>query len=144
MRRALAVAVAFAALAPAAQARNPITGTLDKPGFTVVAMARDGRVTLSTAKANGDFRIVPPASRVTLHLRTKAGQYGGPVIIAGAGKSLVMGVHHGVDLGAVHVAHGFARVKKAPAKAKQDTSFKARARSPTRRRPPRRAPRATR
>lgn len=64
-------------------ARNqPITGKLSKPGYTVIVLARNGTAN-SVRAGSGQFRLRPPAKKVTLHLRAPDGTYAGPVVVAG-------------------------------------------------------------
>jgi hypothetical protein len=74
-------AVAFLALvAPAAAAVRfaPISGSLSKPGYTVIALAANGKAT-SVRANHGGFSLRPPADRVTLQLRAPNGIYAGPM-----------------------------------------------------------------
>lgn len=99
------------AAAPAAAKLKPITGKLSKPGYTVIALGYDGSA-VSSAKRS--FRIVPPASKVTLQLRDARGHYAGPVVVGGKGSTVVVGVRAGARLGTIRVLNGYAtaRVKK--------------------------------
>src|SRR5215210_2377145 len=75
---ALLALTAMCAAGDARAAQPPITGKLDRSGLVVLAVAPDGRV--STARTRrGRFSIVPPAARVTLHLRSPDGGYAGPI-----------------------------------------------------------------
>jgi hypothetical protein len=62
--------------------KQPITGKLNKPGYTVIALARNGRAKTVRARS-GAFELRPPAKKVTLHLRASDGTYAGPVVVAG-------------------------------------------------------------
>jgi hypothetical protein len=78
----LAACVAVVAgSAPASAAPKPITGKLSKPGYTVVGLAADGTASVVEA-GSGRFRLRPPATHVTLHLRAPDGEYAGPVVLA--------------------------------------------------------------
>ena len=68
--------------ASAATKRQLITGKLSKPGYTVIALARNGRARVKRAP-KGTFKLRPPADQVTLHLRASDGTYAGPVVVAG-------------------------------------------------------------
>ena len=135
MRRPHSLALAtFAALltiasAPVAAnaAAGPITGKLDVGGLTVVAVAPDGTTTSATANAAGRFSVASPGATATLHLRTKTGEYGGPIMIKRlSAVSGAMGVTAGTALGAIDVRVGWAMVKKAPAARRVNRSTPAR------------------
>ena len=68
--------------ASAATKKQLITGKLSKPGYTVIALAGNGRARVKRAP-NGAFKLRPPADQVTLHLRASDGTYAGPIIVAG-------------------------------------------------------------
>jgi hypothetical protein len=82
-----ACAVGFVALAlggpslAGAAALKPITGRLDKPGYTVIALAANGQAG-SVIAQGGSFSVVPPAATVTLQLRAPDGIYAGPIVLA--------------------------------------------------------------
>ena len=69
--------------ASAATKKKLITGTLSKPGYTVIALAADGEAKTARAAADGSFSLAPPAGTATLHLRAPDGTYAGPMIVAG-------------------------------------------------------------
>jgi hypothetical protein len=104
-----------------------ITGTLTKPGLTVIALAADGRATSRRAKT-GRFRLRPPTQTVTLHLKRKDGKYSGPVVLDVEGKRAILGVEAGADLGRIKVRRGYARVSGQPAEDEVDPSRWSRAR----------------
>lgn len=118
MTRPFALTVVLAALlcAPgaAAAAAPPLSGSVSKPGFSVIALALNGRA--RSAEANRKFRIAPPAKVVTLHLRDKRGRYAGPVVVGRKGKRLVLGVKAGAKLGRISVRKGFGVARVKPAK----------------------------
>ena len=95
---------------PAGAAPARITGRLSQPGYTVIAVAANGRV--ASARANLNFSLVPPVKRVTLHLRARDGLYAGPIVLAGQkrGRRAVVGVRAGARLGNVSVRAGYAKV----------------------------------
>jgi hypothetical protein len=97
---------------PAGAAPARITGRLSQPGYTVIALAPNGRAT--SARANLSFSLVPPAKRVTLHLRARDGNYAGPIVLASRkrGKRAIVGVRAGAKLGNVEVRAGYAKVPK--------------------------------
>ena len=66
--------------AGAAAQSGEITGTLDRPGYTVIALAADGEAGIAVAQS-GAFSLTPPAEEVTLHLRAPDGTYAGPVAL---------------------------------------------------------------
>ena len=83
LRACVAVSATLAVVIPAsAQAAPlaPVTGTLDKPGYTVIAMAPNG-ATRTAGTLNGIFSVVPPATLSTLQLRAPDGSYAGPVVL---------------------------------------------------------------
>lgn len=126
----LATIVAGVAAATGSATLAPITGTLSKPGYTVIALAANGRAT-SVRTAGGSFTLRPPAGRVTLQLRAPDGIYAGPVVIASIqnGRRVITGVRAGAKLGriSVNVARGYARVARSVATRWTDTSRWARA-----------------
>ncbi len=99
------------AAAPAAAAPKPITGTLSKPGYTVIALAANGKAK-SVRAARGSFKLRPPAASVTLHLRAPNGIYAGPIVIGRKGTRALVGIRAGAKLGAIKVRDGYARVSK--------------------------------
>ncbi len=60
---------------------EPITGTLSKPGYTVIALAADGIAKTDLSAADGSFSVSPPAKKVSLHLRAPDGTYAGPIVL---------------------------------------------------------------
>ena len=96
---------------PASAAPEPITGELSRQGYTVIALAGNGK-----AKAVGAsprrFRLTPPGSGVTLHLRTAKGGYAGPIVVGGRGRLAIVGVKAGGRLGTIRVRRGYARVTR--------------------------------
>lgn len=96
---------------PAQAAQKPITGKLSKRGYTIVAIAANGKARAVTAKGQ-TFRVVPPAGTVTLHLRGADGVYAGPVVVKqNSSKKVVIGVKAGAKLGLVKVLKGYAKLK---------------------------------
>ena len=93
---------------PAAAAPKPITGKLSKPGYSVIALAPNGRATLARTR-RGAFRVRPPARSVTLHLRAPDGTYAGPIVAGRRGSRAIVGVRAGARLGRVSVRRGHAR-----------------------------------
>ena len=102
---------ALLSLAPAtaSAARKPITGKLNKGGYSVMAVAYNGRVVVS--KPGRRFRIVPSGSRVTLHLRDRAGHYAGPLVVGGTRRKAILGVRAGANLGSIVVSKGYGRLR---------------------------------
>lgn len=112
--------------APEAATAKPITGKLSKSGYTVIALAPSGRA--RSVRASGrSFRVVPPASSVTLHLRGSDGRYAGPIVVGTKGKQAIVGVRAGAKLGTVSIRAGYARVAKRLPKRFVDTRRLARA-----------------
>lgn len=108
-----------------------ISGTLSKPGYTVIALAANGKAT-STRATHGSFSLRPPAGRVTLQLRAPSGIYAGPVVIGSEqhGARAIVGVRAGARLGkvTVNIRRGYASVARRVARRWVDTSRWARAR----------------
>lgn len=111
----------------AAARPKPITGALDKPGYTVIALAANGSARSVRARTGG-FRVVPPATRVTLQLRSPQGKYAGPIVVGGASTKVIVGVRAGARLGRIVVGAGHARVARRQRSAAIDRSRWARAR----------------
>jgi hypothetical protein len=128
MRTILAVASALLITAAPARAEpKPITGKLAKGNFTVVAIADSGKARAVVAKGKR-FKLVPPAKKVTLHLRGADGVYAGPVVIARKGQDrVIVGVKAGAKLGILKVLKGYAKPKRKLAKKFVDRSRTARA-----------------
>jgi hypothetical protein len=104
----MAIACALCTAAPAAAKRAPITGTLAKPGYTLVAVGYDGTTTSTKARR---FRL-RVSGKVTLHLRSPHGKYGGPVVVAMRKGRAVLGVKAGARLGKVSLKRGYAVTAK--------------------------------
>jgi hypothetical protein len=122
----LAVTLAALACVPVADARRPaIEGRVAGSGYVVVALAPDGRS--REVIADRDFKLVPPARTVTLHLRDGDGVYRGPVVIAGRGRRAVMQVRAGAHLGTIEVEDGYARTARAPSRRRRGRGRPARA-----------------
>jgi hypothetical protein len=114
----------------AAPNANAITGRLSAAGYTVLAVASNGRVTSARAPS-GRFSIRPPASRVTLHLRAPDGAFAGPIAVASErrGTRAILGVRAGAKLGRISVrSAGYAKVIRAVPKKSRDRTRWARAR----------------
>jgi len=106
---ALAVYAAAAAASTSRARLAPITGDLSKSGYTVIALAYNGKAI--TAKGS-DFRIAPPASPVTLQLVNAHGVYAGPVVVGGGGSRVYEGVRAGAKLGTITLSNGYAVVAR--------------------------------
>jgi hypothetical protein len=129
---ALSVSVSVALLAgsaPSAAAPKRITGKLSKPGYTVIALAADGKAKAVRA-TKGKFRLRPPAELVTLHLRKPNGIYAGPIVVGHKrkGRRAIVGVKAGARLGGIKVRRGYAKVSKRRREEWIDASRLARAR----------------
>jgi hypothetical protein len=107
--------------------RRPITGRLDRPGYTVIALGYNGTAVSSTARS---FSIVPRDSRVTLQLRDGHGKYAGPIVVGGSATRVVVGVRAGARLGAIAVLpkQGYAKVTRRQSAKAIDTLRTAQAR----------------
>jgi hypothetical protein len=112
---------------PAAAARRSITGKLSQPGYTVIALADNGKAR-SVRATTRPFRLVPPAGRVTLHLRAADGTYAGPIMAGVRRGRAVVGFRAGAALGLINVRRGYARVVRGPSSRAVDTTRLARAR----------------
>jgi hypothetical protein len=121
--------VLLATGSPPAAAKKPINGKLSKAGYTVIALAANGKANAVTAKPK--FKVRPKAKRVTLHLRAKDGTYAGPIVVGTKkkGKRAILGVKAGAKLGKVKVKvrKGYAKPKRRLARRFVDTKRKARA-----------------
>lgn len=107
----VATSVAFlVASAPAMAARRAITGNVMKPGYTVIALAANGKAKSVRDRRDG-FTLRPPADTVTLQLRGADGVYAGPVVVRGRGSRVVVGARAGARLGALAVLDGYARTR---------------------------------
>jgi hypothetical protein len=124
-----ASAALFAASAPASAAPKRFTGKLSKPGYTVIALAANGKAR-SVRVRRHTFRLRPPAKRVTLHLRAPDGTYSGPIVVGRRrkGRVAVVGVRAGARLGRIRVLRGHARPSRALRRKWIDASRLARAR----------------
>lgn len=120
-----------AASTPAAAAPKRISGELSKPGYTVIALDKDGEA--ASAQAQPKFKLTPPAKRATLHLRAKDGTYAGPIVTARErkGKRAIVGVKEGVKLGEVTVngRKGYAKLERSLLEKWVDTKREARAKN---------------
>jgi hypothetical protein len=107
---AVCFAMLLAPAALAARSHAPISGRAPA-GYTVIALALDGRAAAAEVPRSGRFRVVPTAARVTLQLRAPDGTYAGPVVFASHGPhQVVVGVRAGARLGTIRVARGFGEV----------------------------------
>lgn len=123
----LAPCAALAASPPAgAAAPKPITGKLSQPGYTVIALAVNGKA--RSVRARGSFKLRPPAGIVTLHLRDAGGIYAGPIVVGRKDKRAIVGVRAGAKLGTVEVLEGYARTAKELPGKRVDSARTARAR----------------
>ena len=122
---------------PITAALKPITGRLDKPGYTVIALAANGQAG-SVIAQGGSFSVVPPATKVTLQLRAPDGIYAGPVVLQEKGAKrkpnlAIVGVRAGAPIGAVTVnsaaGYALARLTKRAWKTWVDTTRWARAKN---------------
>ena len=109
----------LAAPAAASAAAKPITGSLAKKGYTVIALSYDGKAA-SAAVKGGKFRLVPLAGKVTLSLRDRSGEYVGPIVVGKKGKRAVLGIKAGAKLGRLKLVKGTAKAK--PRRAATDRS----------------------
>ena len=56
----------------------PISGSLSKSGYTLIALDESGAATTRRIKGHR-FKLRPPSAEVTLHLRAPNGTYAGPI-----------------------------------------------------------------
>jgi hypothetical protein len=105
--------VVLAGSAPASAAPKRITGKLSKRGYTVIALAANGKAR-SVRVRRRRFRLRPPARRITLHLRARNGRYAGPIVVKRRkkGRVAILGVRAGARLGRVRIRRGYAIVAK--------------------------------
>ena len=114
---ALAAAVALAS-SSAALAAKPVTGTLSKPGYKVLAIATGGTSVMATLKGR-KFTVRSPGAKMTLQLLNARGRYAGPVVVgtAAKGAKAIVGVKAGAALGTVTVRAGYATTGRLAASA---------------------------
>lgn len=93
---------------PAAARARTITGTLTKPGYTLLAIGYDGKTTSTRARR---FRL-RVSGKVTLQLRSPHGKYAGPIVVGKRKGRAVLGVKAGARLGKISVKKGYAVTKK--------------------------------
>jgi hypothetical protein len=103
-----AVCCLLVTAAPVAAKPKPITGTLAKKGYTVVAIGYDGKA-VSTRARHFRLRVT---GKVTLHLRSPRGKYAGPIVVGQRKGRAVLGVKPGAKLGKLSIEKGYARTKK--------------------------------
>ncbi len=77
-----------------------ITGRLSAPGYRIVALGANGRMTSSSSRS---FSLREPAPRYTLQLLTRHGVYAGPVVVGGGGRKVIVGLQGAVRLGVIEV-----------------------------------------
>lgn len=106
---AIALALVHAGVASAAPKR--VSGELSRSGYTVIALASNGKARSVRVRRRA-FRLIPPARLVTLHLRAPDGSYAGPIVVRRRGKRAIVGVRHGAKLGKVRIRKGYARTAR--------------------------------
>lgn len=107
----LAITLTAVLLAAAPAAAGTVSGRLDRTGYTVIAVARNGKVV--STRANPAFRLRAPNGTYTLHLRNARGAYAGPVVLGGSAKHVILGLRGTARLGRIRVARGFGRTVRA-------------------------------
>jgi hypothetical protein len=119
--------------ASAAAAAKPITGKLSDRGYTVLAFSAGGEVSSVETKKTGRFKVRPPTSTATLHLRGPDGVYAGPIVVGrkDEGKRAILGVEAGANLGRVEVkaGKGYAKVARRVPRRSLDADTAARAKN---------------
>ncbi len=123
------VAAAAATAGPAGAAPKRISGRLSRSGYTVIALASNGKAKSARVRHHR-FSLRPPARRVTLHVRTKKGRYAGPIVIARKrkGRLAILGVKAGARLGRVKLHRGYATLARRLRRKWVDTRRRSRAR----------------
>lgn len=102
------IAMGCVPVAQAAAKQKPIKLSVAKK-FTVVALDKNGESTSVSGK--GKLKLVPPSSKVTLHLISTDGSYFGPVVVGRKGSKAVEGVRAGASIGALKLRSGYATAK---------------------------------
>jgi hypothetical protein len=120
-----ALSILGALALPGAAVAKPqtISLKLSKAGYKVVALDNAGH---AVKAAGRNVKLTPTASRFTLHLVDAHGNYAGPIVVAGKGTKIVVGLRGGGRLGTVKVKRGYG-LAQAPKRA-LDKSRTARAR----------------
>jgi hypothetical protein len=121
--------VLLATTTPASAAPKRLSGKLSRSGYTVIALAANGKA--SSVRVRGRaFRLRPPARRVTLHMRARNGRYAGPIVVGRRkrGRVAILGVRAGARLGKVRVRRGYATVARRLPRKRIDSGRRARAR----------------
>lgn len=103
---AAVIGLCLLAATPAHARRPAITGSLDRVGYTLVALGPDE--SSRSVRVRRRFKLVPPARTVTLQLRDPSGNLFGPVVIRGSGKRVVVGVRAGAKLGLIRILNHYA------------------------------------
>jgi hypothetical protein len=110
---AMSVVGVLAAPGIAVAKPHAISLKLSKAGYTVVALDNAGHA----VKAGGrNVKLTPTAARVTLHLVDARGNYAGPIVVAGKGSEVVVGLRGAGRLGTVKVKRGYG-IARAPRRA---------------------------
>jgi len=125
------VLLAFISLLAAstpANAAKPIRGKLAKPGYTVIALAANGKARSVRGRRRA-FKLRSPARTVSLHLRTRNGKYAGPIVVRREerGRRVIVGVKAGARLGLVRLRKTHGRLARPLSKRSADTRRWARA-----------------
>jgi hypothetical protein len=102
---AMVIALCLLAAAPADARRPAITGSIDQPGFTLVALGSNEAS--RAVRVHHRFKLVPPARTVTLQLRDRSGTLFGPVKIRAKGGGRVLAVKEGAKLGLIRIQNNF-------------------------------------
>ncbi|MEA2222473.1 MAG: hypothetical protein QOH83_849 [Solirubrobacteraceae bacterium] len=110
---ALSVAGVLAAPGIAVAKPHSISLKLSKAGYTVVALDNAGH---AVKAAGRNVKLTPTAARVTLHLVDARGNYAGPIVVAGKGAKVVVGLRGAGRLGTVKVKRGYG-LARAPKRA---------------------------
>jgi hypothetical protein len=112
----LAILSVLAALAvpDAAVAKpQPVSLKLSRSGYKIVALDNAGH---AVKAAGRKAKLTPTATWFTLHLVDARGNYAGPIVVAGKGTKVVVGLRAGGRLGTVKVKRGYG-VVRAPRRA---------------------------
>ena len=101
----IAICLCLLAAAPADARLPAITGSIDQPGYTLVALGQNE--SSRAVRVKDRFKLVPPTRKVTLQLRDRSGTLFGPVKIGAVGGGKVVAVKAGAKLGVIRIHENF-------------------------------------
>ncbi len=105
----LGVLAAVPALAGSAHALAPVTGTLSKSGYTVIAISSGTGRTAEATRRGRTFTVKSPGAKMTLQLVSPRGSYAGTIVVGRKGARAIVGVKAGARLGMVKVLAGYGK-----------------------------------